>query len=331
MVVHRILLLDLEVPKLRMIHPNSLVGIGRRLNAMLIVKLALQLLQRLDRSSQRVGLVILYQRVLLVVVPDLQHVFGWYTDSCSLSKWVRLPVTSSAIHNIGGFYFKLVVSLWLIKISLNRHLIAPFLLVSMTFKWGKVLKTAIVKVKPWYHRVVESGDPTKALSLGVIRDCYRVTHQVIYLERGRKLAITCTSMLLDHLIVWNLLIHLVLGSLNIQSGHWLLSKSYVASSARGTSCCRKILSLNALDIFTIQVTTIPIHFHKSAGLLVHIFKLYMVKMIVLSCIGCADIVSKIACTDPTSLLIGWLHRDAWVLLYSSGIIITHCHEWRYSV
>lgn len=111
-------------------------------------------------------------------------------------------------------------------------------------------------------------------------------------------------MLLDHLIVWNLLIHLVLGSLNIQSSHRLLSKSYVASSTRRTSYCRKILSLNALYIFTIQVATIPIHLHKSAGLFVHIFKLYMVKMIVLSCISCADVVSKIACTYPASLLIG---------------------------
>jgi len=111
-------------------------------------------------------------------------------------------------------------------------------------------------------------------------------------------------MLLDHLIVWNLLIHLVLGSLNIQSSHRLLSKSYVASSARRTSCCCKILSLNALYIFTIQIATIPIHLHESASLFVHIFKLYMVKMIVLSCISCADVVSKIACTYPASLLIG---------------------------
>jgi hypothetical protein len=43
-VVHRILLLDFKVPELRMIHAYSLIGIGRRLDAVLIVKLALQLL-----------------------------------------------------------------------------------------------------------------------------------------------------------------------------------------------------------------------------------------------------------------------------------------------
>jgi hypothetical protein len=111
-------------------------------------------------------------------------------------------------------------------------------------------------------------------------------------------------MLLDHLIVWNLLIHLVLGPLKIQSGQGLLSKSYVASSARGTAGCPNILSLDALDIFAIKIAAIPIHLHESAGLLVHIFKLYMVKMIVLSCICCAYIVSEVAPTDTPSLFIG---------------------------
>ena len=54
-----------------------------------------------------------------------------------------------------------------------------------------------------------------------------------------------------------------------------------------------------------MVATIPIHLHESTRLLVHIFKLYMVEMIILSCIGCADVVSKIASSDPSSkLLIG---------------------------
>jgi hypothetical protein len=117
-------------------------------------------------------------------------------------------------------------------------------------------------------------------------------------------------MLLDHLIVWNLLIHFILGALNIQSGQGLLSKSYVASSPRGTAGCPNILSLDALYIFAIKVAAIPIHLHESAGLLVHIFKLYMVKMIVLSCIGCAYIVSEVAATDTPSLFICRFYRDA---------------------
>jgi hypothetical protein len=136
----------------------------------------------------------------------------------------------------------------------------------------------------------------------VIRGCYRISHKVIYLERGRELAVTCAGMLLYHLVVWNLLIHLVLRSLNVQSGHWLLSKSYVASSSRGTTC-PNILPLNTLDIFAIEIATIAIHLHESAGLLVHIFKLYMVKMIVLSCICSADVVSEVAPTDTSSLFI----------------------------
>lgn len=82
-----------------------------------------------------------------------------------------------------------------------------------------------------------------------------------------------------------------------------------------------------------MVATIPIHLHESTRLLVHIFKLYMVEMIILSCIGCADVVSKIASSDPSSkLLIGWFDRDAWVLLYSCGIVIRNCsHEGRDSI
>ena len=84
-----------------------------------------------------------------------------------------------------------------------------------------------------------------------------------------------------------------------------MSKTNVASSTWGTACCSNILSLNAFNIFAIMVATIPIHLHESTRLLVHIFKLYMVEMIILSCIGCADVVSKIASSDPSSkLLIG---------------------------
>jgi hypothetical protein len=86
----------------------------------------------------------------------------------------------------------------------------------------------------------------------MIWSSYRVAYKVIYLERGGKFTIACTRMLLDHLIVGNLLVHLVLGSLNIKGGHWLLTKSYVSSSGRGTtSYCPNLLSLNALNILSI--------------------------------------------------------------------------------
>ena len=216
MVVHRILLLGFEVSKLWMIHAYSLISsIWRRLNPMLIIELALQFFQRLNRSCEWVCLVTLYQRMLLIVVSNLQHIFWRHTNPTTLSKRVRLSVTSPGIHNIRRFYFELVIGLWLIEISLAMHFIAAFLLVSMAFNRGKILQAAVVEVKPWYYRVVEGSDPAQALSLRMIWSSNRVSHKVIYLERGGKFAITCTGMLLDHLIIWNLLVHLVLGSLSI--------------------------------------------------------------------------------------------------------------------
>jgi pterin-4a-carbinolamine dehydratase len=51
--------------------------------------------------------------VLLVVVPDLQHVLRRDTDPtiAAFSKRVRLSVTTHAIHNVGRFDFELVVGL----------------------------------------------------------------------------------------------------------------------------------------------------------------------------------------------------------------------------
>lgn len=64
-------------------------------------------------------------------------------------------------------------------------------------------------------------------------------------------------MLFDHVIIRNLLIHLVLWALSIKSSQRLLCKANVASGGRDS----QILPLYALDIFPADVTTITVHLH----------------------------------------------------------------------
>ena len=134
-------------------------------------------------------------------------------------------------------------------------------------------------------------------------------------------------MLLYHLIIWNLLIHFVLWSLSIESSQRLLSKTNVARSGR----LNDILPLDTLDVLAIEVATVPIHFHECARLFIHVFKLHMVKVIVLSCVCGTYVVSKVASSYPASLFISRLDRDAGILLYCGCIIIADCHERRYRI
>jgi len=93
-------------------------------------------------------LITLYQGLLLIVVPNLEHIFLGYTDprTTTFSKRIRISVISPTIHNVRGFDFEFAVSLGLIEISLGSNLIAPLLLVSMTFERGQILKAAVIEV-----------------------------------------------------------------------------------------------------------------------------------------------------------------------------------------